>query len=478
MATKPADIVFKNGLIVTPAGTIEGGVAILNGKIAAVGSDAFLPAANREIDLSGKYLLPGVIDPECHLGSHRALADDFYSETKAAAAAGVTTWGMQLVSLAITGGADKVKGPGDIPSFTRAMPRYYEASRTAAIDFFLTPILGTDEHVAEIPYLAREHGISSFKLHLQMQGPWKSSWPAYSFDDGSIYNVFDAVAKLGAPAIALLHCENWEIARVLQERLMATGRTDMGAWDDRSPAFTEAGHARTYLYYARIAGCPIYVVHVTSKETIAEIEEAKADGMTVYSEIGTHYLVLHKDAWKINVPLRDRSTHETLWRALASGAIDCIASRHAAPTRTRESMETGNVWTTISGFPSRVEGMLPMMLSEGVNKGRISIERLAQVASENPARIFGLYPRKGAIVPGADADLIVVDLKRRAKITKELLHTITPWSIYEGWDVTGWPVMTLVRGNVVMEWPESEARAKVTDTSVGQYIKRSWALRS
>ena len=234
---------------------------------------------------------------------------------------------------------------------------------------------------------------------------------------------FDAVAKLGAPAIALLHCENWEIARVLQERLMAAGRTDMGAWDDRSPAFTEAGHARTYLYYARVAGCPIYVVHVTTKETIAEIEKAKAEGLTVYSEIGTHYLVLHKDAWKINVPLRDRATHETLWQALASGAIDCIGSDHVAHTRTRESMETGNVWTTISGFPSRIEGMLPMMLSEGVNKGRITIERLAQVASENPARIFGLYPKKGAILPGADADLIVVDLKRRAKITKDLLHT-------------------------------------------------------
>jgi dihydropyrimidinase/dihydroorotase len=478
MATNPADIVFKNGLIVTPAGTIEGGIAILDGKIAAVGGDAFLPTTNREIDLAGKYLLPGVIDPECHLGSHRPLADDFYSETRAAAAAGVTTWGMQLVSLAITGGAEKVKGPADIPSFTRAMPLYYEASRAAAIDFFLTPILGTDEHVGEIPYMAKEHGISSFKLHLQMQGPWKPSWPAYSFDDGSIYAVFDAVAKLGAPAIALLHCENWEIARVLQERLMAAGRTDMGAWDDRSPAFTEAGHARTYLYYAKVAGCPIYIVHVTTRETIAEIEKAKAEGLTVYSEIGTHYLVLHKDAWKINVPLRDRATHETLWRALSSGAIDCIGSDHVAHTRTRESMETGNVWTTISGFPSRIEGMLPMMLSEGVNKGRITMERLAQVASENPARIFGLYPKKGAILPGADADLIVVDLKRRAKITKELLHTITPWSIYEGWEVTGWPVMTLVRGNVVMEWPENEPRAKVTDASVGQYIKRNVAHRS
>ena len=472
MAKTTADIVFKNGLIVTPSGVIEGGVAVVDGRIGAVGSDQFLPDAERVIDLAGRYLLPGAIDPECHLGGHRALADDFQSETRAAAAAGVTTWGLQLVSLAITGGAENVKGPADIPNFTRAMPIFYEASKTSAIDFFLTPIVSTDEHVKEIPYLAKEHGISSFKLHLQMQGPWKSSWPAYFFDDGSIYSVFQAVAKLGAPAIALLHCENWEIAQVLQKQLIDAGRTDMGAWDDRSPAFTEAGHARTYLYYARIAGCPIYVVHCTTTDTVAEIERAKAEGLTVYSEIGTHYLVLHKDAWKINVPLRDRSTHDGLWRALVSGAIDCIGSDHVAHTRTRQSMETGNVWTTISGFPSRVEGMLPMMLSEGVNKGRLSIERLAQVASENPARIFGLYPKKGAIIPGADADLIVVDLKRRATITKELLQTITPWSVYEGRDVTGWPVMTLVRGNVVMEWPEDSPRAQVTGASPGRYIRR------
>ncbi|MGH7793790.1 MAG: dihydroorotase [Candidatus Binatia bacterium] len=478
MTTNIADIVFKNGLVVTPSGVIEGGVAVVGEKIVTVGGDAFLPDAERQIDLAGKYLMPGVIDPECHLGSHRSLAEDFQSETRAAAAAGVTTWGMQLVSLAITGGADQVKGPADIPSFTQAMPLYYEASRTAAIDFFLTPIVSTDEHVREIPYLAKEHGISSFKLHLQMQGPWKSSWPAYFFDDGSIYSVFQSVAKLGPPAIALLHCENWEIAQVLQKQLMNAGRADMGAWDDRSPAFTEVGHARTYLYYARVAGCPIYVVHCTTTDTVAEIEKAKAEGLTVYSEIGTHYLVLHKDAWKINVPLRDRSTHDALWQALSSGAIDCIGSDHVAHTRTRESMETGNVWTTISGFPSRVEGMLPMMLSEGVNQGRISIERLAQVASENPARIFGLYPKKGAIIPGADADLIIVDLKRRKKITKELLHTITPWSVYEGWDVTGWPVMTLVRGNIVMEWPEDAPRAKVTDASPGEYLRRQLASTS
>jgi dihydropyrimidinase len=159
---KNADLIFKNGLIVTPS--------VVDGKIGAVGGDAFLPDAERVIDLAGKYLLPGGIDPECHLGGHRPLADDFQTETRAAAAAGVTTWGMQLVSLAITGGADRVKGPSDIPNFTKAMPIFYEAAKTAAIDFFLTPIVSTDEQVKEIPYLAEEHGISSFKLHLQMQG--------------------------------------------------------------------------------------------------------------------------------------------------------------------------------------------------------------------------------------------------------------------------------------------------------------------
>jgi dihydropyrimidinase len=240
----------------------------------------------------------------------------------------------------------------------------------------------------------------------------------------------------------------------------------MGAWDDRSPWLTEAGHARTYLYYARVLGCPVYIVHATTKETLAEIENAKREGLVVYSEIGAHYLVLHKDAWNINVPLRDRATHEALWQALSSGAIDCIGSDHVAHQRTRESMETGNVWTTVSGFPSRVEGMLPMMLSEGVNKGRISIERLAKVASENPARIFGLHPRKGAILPGADADLVVVDLNRRVKITRDTLYTITPWSIYEGCEVTGWPVMTVVRGHIVMEWlKKSLAHALLTALS-------------
>ena len=471
-----ADTVFRNGLVVTPSGIVEGGVAVSGGKIVAVGRDSVLPAAARQIDLGGKYLLPGLVDPEAHFGNHRSLAKDFESETRAAAASGVTTWGLQLSSVAIMGTAAQVRGPDDIPTFTLAMPSFLQAGRASLIDYFLTPIVTTDKHMEEIPRLAAEHGVTSFKFHLNFAGDWRPDRPAYAFDDGTVYAAFKAVSELGSPGIVLLHCENLEIARVLKQRLIAAGRTDMGAWDDHSPWFAEVAHARAYLYFAKLTGCPVYMVHVTSEQTVAEVERAKAEGVVVYGEIGTHYLVLHKDAWRINPPLRDRSTHDGLWRALASGQIDCIGSDHVSHERTREAMETGNVWTTISGFPSRVEGMLPMMLSEGVNKGRISIERLAKVSSENPARIFGIYPQKGAIAVGSDADLVAVDLQRRARMTRDMLHTATPWTVYEGREVTGWPVMTVLRGQVVMEWPEGEPRARVIGSPTGQYLKRRLAL--
>jgi dihydropyrimidinase/dihydroorotase len=470
------DLALVGGRVVTPGGVVAGGVAVRDGRVAAIGGARDLPPAARTIELRGRVLLPGVIDPECHMGSHRPLADDLESETRAAAATGVTTWGLQLNSAMMAPPPGGIQTPEQIPSMAEAVPRLLAAEARASIDFYLTPIITTDGHVAEIPWLAREHGVTSFKLHLQMRGPWGMQaggpQPAYNFDDGTVYAACEAIAALGPPALVLYHCENWQIARVLQQRLEAAGRTDMGAWDDHSPWLTEAADARTYLYFAELTGCPAYVVHCTAEQTVAEVQRARQAGGQVYAQVGVHYLVLHKDAWRINVPLRDRATHEALWRALASGAIDCVGSDHVAHTRTRESMETGNVWTTISGFPSRVEGLLPMLLSEGVNAGRLTLERLAQVTSEAPARIFGLYPRKGAIQVGADADLVVADLEREVTVTAGMLHTATPWTIYEGRRVRGWPVMTLLRGEVVMEWPDDAPRAQIVGPPRGRYLRR------
>ena len=200
-----------------------------------------------------------MIDPECHLGGHRPLADDMVSETRAAAATGVTTWGMMLNSAMMAPPPGGIQAADEIPTMAQAIPHLLATESAAMIDFFLSPIITTDAQADEIPALAREHGITSFKFHLQMAGPWgqQAGGPqtAYNFDDGTVYAACEAIAALGPPAVVLFHCENWQIARVLQRRLEAAGRHDMGAGDDHSPWITEAADARAYLYFCEVTGC-------------------------------------------------------------------------------------------------------------------------------------------------------------------------------------------------------------------------------
>ena len=162
-----------------------------------------------------------------------------------------------------------------------------------------------------------------------------------------------------------------------------------------------------------------------------------------------------------------------MWEALAGGLIDSIGSDHVNYDKSREQMEVkGDVWKTQSGFPSRVEALLPIMLSEGVNKGRITLQRLVEVCCLNPANIFGLHPQKGAIALGSDADLVIVDLDKSCKVNRDMIHSSAGWSIYEGWEIKGWPVMTILRGHVMMEWPEGEPKAKIVGKPMGKYIAR------
>ena len=206
------DLVLTGGRVVTPGGIVDGGVAVRDGRIAAIGGARDLPPAPRTIDLRGRVLLPGIVDPECHLGGQRPLAADVESETRAAAATGVTTWGMQLNSVAMAPPPGGIRGPEQIPSLVAAIPNLLAAESRASIDFFLSPIVTTDRHVAEIPQLAHEFGCTSFKFHLQFGGPWGlqagGPQPAYSFDDGTVYAGCEAIAALGSPALVLFHCEN------------------------------------------------------------------------------------------------------------------------------------------------------------------------------------------------------------------------------------------------------------------------------
>jgi dihydropyrimidinase/dihydroorotase len=479
------DLVVKGGKIVTPDAVFAGSIAIENGKIVAIAEDKNCPPGRKTINAGGKYVIPGVVDPECHLGHARLLEEDIKSETRAAIATGVTTWGMQLASSVVRKKMTEFEKPEDIPPWLKVFPILTEVGdQHSMVDYFLTSKIMNDTHAFEIPALAEKHGVTSFKTQLHLKGGtgiW-DVWVGgrqqgiFGYDDGMVYAAMRNIARLGAPAIYCLHCENWEIARILQQDLLREGRKDTAAWEDHSPAFLEAGHVRAYSYYAKITGCPIYIQHVTTPETVKEILKAKEEGVKIFAQSGSHYLSLPKDTWKINVPLRSKEVIEQMWVALRDGLIDCVGSDHVNYGKRREEMEVkGDVWKTQSGFPSRVEALLPIMLSEGVNKGRITLQRLVEVCSYNPARILGLHPNKGLLALGSDADLLVVDLEKKCKVTNDMIYCGAGWSIYEGWEIKGWPVMTILRGQVVMEWPDGEPRPKILGEPIGRYIPRKLA---
>ncbi len=485
------DLVIRGGKVVTAGHTLPPSwIAVDGGKIVALGNSGNEPEAKQTIDASGKYVLPGIIDPEHH--PVPPLHENLFSETRAALSAGITTVGFMQVSRRLdpkTKQEDLARTPDDVPLFGEVIPKFIElAEKTSMVDFWITPKIYQEKQAQEIPELAEKYGITSFKHHLHTKAG-EHMWPmfgrflqkmgAFYMDDGTIFRSMKNVAALGPPAILVLHCENWEIARFLKEELIAQGRTDIQAWEEHSPDYCEAGHFRNYAYYAKIAGCPLYNVHTTNQRTIDEVVKARADGVRVWAQCAPHYLTLTE--WRINPPLRSKESHDACWHALKTGLIDCIGSDHfglqAKPEELAEVHKAGGKWRWDAWTPatrslsSTAEALLPIMLSEGVNKGRISLERLVEVCCENPARSFGLYPKKGTISIGSDADFTIVDLDKTKKVTRDMIYARSGWSIWEGWEFKGWPVMAILRGNVMMEWPEGQPR-KVVDKPIGRYMPR------
>jgi dihydropyrimidinase/dihydroorotase len=470
----------RNGLVATPEGIVEGGVIIEDGRIAAVASNANLPTGTDVLDAEGSYVLPGVVDPEAHLGSNRGLDEDFLSESRAAVASGVTTWGLQLTTHTIFRSSDGRPSPETHLRFGDLVPAFVEIGQASSVcDFFLTPLLMTVDQADEIPRLAGEFGATTYKLYMHMRlgrEALEQAWPqapllgVRSFDDGLVYTAMSRIAELRPAGLISMHCENWEIARVREQELRQAGRTDMGAWHERSPGYLEAMHVRSYGYLAHALGCRMHVQHVTAIETLQALERLRGEGIEIYGQTAAHYLVLEADSWKINTPIRPAEHRAALWTALRTGVVNSTGSDHVCRGMTRDAMDRGSVWDSISGFPSRVEAHLPVLLTFGVSSGRIGIERLVEVTASNPARLWGIYPRKGAIQPGSDADLVIVDMTKRMRLDSGQVVSATGWSAYEGTDFQGWPVATIRRGDLVAEW--SGNQCTVEDGGSGRYLPR------
>lgn len=485
IVAQEVDLVIRNGRVVTGDGVVSAGVAVQDGVIVAVAKDELLPPAKTVIDVKGNHILPGIVDSEAHPGCYVPFDYDMRTESRAAACAGVTTWGIQAPSTRLgTKPFKEFVQAADVVPFSHSFGAAREViNEVSAVDAFLTFMIETDEQAEEIPLYCEEYGVTSYKLYMQARRiPAEDhNWPSrraglgVGIDDGTLYKVFEQVARFGAPAIASIHPENWEIARVFEERLREVGRTDLGAWTDRSPHLLEAQHVRAYAYIAEKLGSRMYIQHATTPATFAEIREAKARGVEIYAQTGPAWLGFTPvDGWRINVPLRWEDAQEELWKALARGDVDVVGSDHvvAWDPADRESMYSANIWDCRTGF-SRVETFLPVMLTKGVHEGRISLERLVQVSCENPAKIFGLYPQKGTIAVGSDADMVVVDLSRDVTVGKEHLNTRAGWSIMEGRTYHGWPIMTILRGQVTAQWADDSPGPRPVGEPTGRYVGRS-----
>jgi len=428
-----ADLLICGGKVVTPQSVVEANVAVKDGTIIAVGVAGAMPQAREMLDASGLYVLPGAIDVHVHFRDpgypHK---EDFASGTAAAAFGGVTTVFDMPNTIPPARTADALAG------------KHRVAAEKAHVDFGLYGLLGEDT-IEHVPALV-EGGVIGFKLYM---GNTFGRIPCPS--TGAMLEAFEVVVPTGKRIS--LHAETNSIMERREVRLRGAGRLDPLAHLASRPAVVAVEAVSRAALLAEWTGARIHILHISSAEELRPLREAKARGVDITGETCPHYIMLSSEDYarfagtiRVNPPVRGKRNQEPLWEALADGTIDLIATDHAP--HSPEEKARNDIWTVDCGFPG-VETQMPLMLTEA-NAGRFGICDYVRWSAANPARIFGLYPRKGAIQPGSDADITVVDLAREWTIEDAALQSrskITPWN---GRRVKGLPIHTLVRGRFVM----------------------------
>lgn len=452
------DLVINNGLVVTPTGIVRGGLAVAGGKIMQVGSDESLPKATSQVDARGNLVLPGVIEPHAHLHS---VGDDSRRFSKVI--------GQESVSAVISGITTVVSSPFTPTKIQEQLPALREereaACKSSFIDFRFNIQIFFDSHLDEMPQMAKE-GFTIFKFLMGYSGAEAAAIGLADLNWAFFYRAAEIVARLGAPAIQLIHCEEPEISHMLIERFKAEGRADLVAWEEARPAVNEGMHAFTAGLIAYHVGSPLYIVHINSEETLEAIDYLRAKGVKVWAETCTHYLALTKYSplgvlGKCSPPLRDEAHQKILWKALANGSLQLVGTDQCMISHVYKDK---GLWQALPGM-GVMGSLLPVMMTDGLNKGRINIEQLVKLCSENAARAFGIYPQKGVLSSGSDADIIIVDPNKEWVMTAEANKSALESFAFEGYKVKGRVLKTFVRGELVAK--DGELVAK---TSHGRYV--------
>jgi len=461
--TKQLDLAIRGGTVVTAADMVRADIGISDGRIVAVAQS--VEGAAREIDASGLWVLPGGIDSHVHVaqasGPGIVMADDFASATASAAAGGntfVMPFALQERGTSLRAAVEAYRALAEGACFVDTAFHLIVSDPTPAV-------LGQ-----ELPALVKD-GYTSFKVFM--------TYDDLVLNDRQLLDVF-AVAR-EERALVMVHCEGYDTIKFMAERLERAGKVAPYYHAVSRPEIVEREATHRAISHAELVDVPMMVVHVSGREAMEQIRWAQQRGLKVFAETCPQYITLTaEDLQGLNMegakyvcspPPRDAESQAAIWEGITQGVFQLFSSDHCpfrydSPTgKLNPKARTSFRWVP-NGIPG-VETRLPILFSEGVSKGRITPQKFVELSATNHAKMYGLYPRKGSIGVGFDADIALWDPNRRETIRQDILHHGADYTPWEGFAVTGWPVMTIVRGAVVMQ-----DGAIVGEKGFGRIVKR------
>lgn len=448
------DLVVKNGTVVCPSGTFSADVGISETKIKKLGQGF---NGDREVDATGCYVIPGGVDPHTHLEmptGNLVSADTFRSGTLAGAYGGTTTV------------IDFVE-PRPKESFKKALERRREEADDGVVTDYSLHMTIPQWHAEKLCSPERlqeliEEGLTSFKLYQAYEG--------MRLDDKKLFQVMKDIGRVGG--LPIIHSENGPVCEALTDDMIQAGEVGAEFQPSSRPPRQEGEAVRRAIDIAVLADTPLYVVHVSTQDSLKKIEAARFRGESVYGETGPQYLVLDKkrldnvEGQKLicSPPLRGDGDRLNLWRGIEMGILQLVATDHC-PFTEEEKLAPDRFDKVPGGLPS-IEVRTGLIYDRGVNSGRISLERWVEIIASAPANLFGLK-NKGLLAPGYDADVVIFDPSVEKVISPDVLHEDVDWTPYEGFEVEGWPRTVISGGDVLIEDGEL-----VGETNKGQFVPR------